>query len=552
MIPSTDTIFAAYRTAARQYGQRPFLHVPAGDGHGGSREPFEVTYGDMLTRAWALADRYQAAGYGPGHRVALVLENRPRFFEQFLALNRVGASIVPLSAELRAQEFLYLAKHSDVSLVVALPEHHPRLAQMLAPISGMPQVIADHGDEFQPPTPDREVPAALRLSPDEAALLYTSGTTGKPKGCVLSNEYLLECGRWYVTLGGLCTFQSGRERLITPLPLNHSNALAWSFMGMVLSGGCLVQLDRFHPRDWWDTVRQSRATIIHYLGVMPAMLLKSAPTPDDDFGDQIKFGFGAGVDPRHHSAFERRFGFPLIEAWAMTETGSAVVMAANEEPRQVATRCFGQPTAQMECRIVDEGGVDVPLGTSGELLVRRRGEDPRRYFFSGYYRDPAATAQAWADRWFHSGDVVRADADGRFYFVDRLKNIVRRSGENIAAVEVEGALLRHPAVKACAVAAVPDEVRGEEVFACVVLEGDAIASDALAADVFEFSNTLLAYYKAPGYIAFTSELPVTGSQKIQRAELRRLAQRLLAENLVTDLTARKKRARSVTADESAT
>src|SRR5690606_15875928 len=162
--------------------------------------------------------------------------------------------------------------------------------------------------------------------------------------------------------------------------------------------------------------------------------------------------------------FEQRFGFPLIEAWAMTETGSGAIAAANREPRHVGTRCFGRLDASMEHRIVDENGCNVLPGVAGEFLVRRRGEQPRRYFFSGYYKDHDATEHAWADGWFHTGDIVRADADGNLFFVDRRKNIVRRSGENIAAVEVEGALLRHPAVRGCAVTPVPDDIRGEEVF----------------------------------------------------------------------------------------
>ena len=142
----------------------------------------------------------------------------------------------------------------------------------------------------------------------------------------------------------------GMERMLTPLPMFHMNALAYSTMAMLMTGGCLVPLDRFHPRSWWRTVRESRATIIHYLGVMPAILMADPPDPADRSHD-VRFGFGAGVDGMLHAPFEERFGFPLIEAWAMTETGAGAVVAANTEPRHVGTHCFGRPAPEVEWRI---------------------------------------------------------------------------------------------------------------------------------------------------------------------------------------------------------
>lgn len=534
------TVFSAFEATASQYSERPFLHVPASACRRYSDSAIEQLYGETLSRVLTLSSAYVRAGYGPGQRVGLVLENRPRFFEHFLALNRVGASVVPISAELRAEELRYLVTHSAVALIAALPEYLGYVNDVRSAIDNPPSIVVDGPDVFQH-LPEPNGPPRNSAADDEAALVYTSGTTARPKGCMLSNAYFLECGRWYLAQGGLCAMELGRERLITPLPLNHSNALAWSFTAMVRSGGTLVQLDRFRTEDWWDAVRLSRATIIHYLGVMPAMLLKCVPTPADNVGAQVKFGFGAGVDPRNHEAFEARFGFPLIEAWATTETGAAAVIAANSPPRRVGTRCFGRSDPSIEHRLVDEAGCDVPRGVPGELLVRRRGADPRRFFFSGYHGDPAATAEVWEGDWFHTGDVVREDEDGLLYFVDRRKNIIRRSGENIAAVEVEGALLRHSAVRSCAAAPVQDDLRGEEVFACIILQDGAQPSAALAAELCEFCRPLLAYFKLPGYIAFVDSLPLTGSQKIQRAQLKELAGTLLAQGGAFNLTAQKKR-----------
>jgi len=376
----------------------------------------------------------------------------------------------------------------------------------------------------------------------ECALLYTSGTTGRPKGCRLSNEYFLRAGEWYAALDGAAPVRPDTERIITPLPLNHVNAMAFSTMVVLTAGGCLVQLDRFHPKSWWRSVRDSRATIVHYLGVMPAMLL-SAPAAASDRGHHVRWGFGAGVDKKNHAVFEERFGFPLVEAWAMTETGAAACIMANREPRHVGSSCFGAPEAFVEVRLVDEAGADVPDGTPGELLVRSSGPDPRRYFFGEYLKDAEATAEAWAGGWFHTGDMVKRGAGGVLHFIDRKKNVIRRSGENISAVEVESVLNQHPAVKSSAVAATPDELRGDEVLACIIPRDPVPASEraAVAASIVQHALAQLAYYKAPGYVAFVDEVPLTPSQKIQRGQLRELARSLPATAACIDTRTMKKR-----------
>jgi acyl-CoA synthetase (AMP-forming)/AMP-acid ligase II len=153
-----------------------------------------------------------------------------------------------------------------------------------------------------------ETGEALGSEEMEAALLYTSGTTGNPKGCILTNTYFLEAGRWYAEAGGLCALTPNGERMITPLPIFHMNAMAYSFMAMVAVGGCLTVLDRFHPSSWWRSVRESGATCLHYLGVMPSMLM-GAPEEPADRDHSVRFGFGAGVDPKLHAVSRRVSAF---------------------------------------------------------------------------------------------------------------------------------------------------------------------------------------------------------------------------------------------------
>ena len=523
-----STVHAAFKRVAARRGDADFLCVEAVTAE---------TYGiDAGARSWRevagevdrLRTAYAQAGYGHGHRVGLLLENRPAFFTHWLALNSLGISIVPIHAELRSAEWTYLIGHSEMSLAVVQPGREGGL-RAAAIEAGAP--LDTIRPEVAGQIPAARSPARLAGQPvgraSECALLYTSGTTGRPKGCRLANGYFLRAGEWYLGLGDLAEVRNDAERFITPLPLSHMNALAFSSMAAILSGGALVQLDRFHPTTWWQSVRESRATVVHYLGVMPAMLLAAPPSPlDHQHG--VRFGFGAGVDPRHHAAFEERFAFPLLEAWAMTETGAAGCIMANREPRHVGTSCFGRAELAVETRIVDEQGAAVGADVPGELLVRAAGTDPRRDFFLGYLKDEDATEEAWAGGWFHTGDVVRRSAEGDFHFVDRRKNVIRRSGENISAVEVESVLNLHLAVAASAVAATPDPVRGDEVLACIVLRKAANlpAPEQIAASIVRHALERLAYFKAPGYVAFVDALPLTVSQKIQRGELRELARTL--------------------------
>jgi acyl-coenzyme A synthetase/AMP-(fatty) acid ligase len=383
-------------------------------------------------------------------------------------------------------------------------------------------------------------------TPDtECALLYTSGSTGRPKGCILSNHYFWLAGDWYRKLGGLCSFRDGEDRLITPLPLTHMNALAVSTIAMIMTGGCLIQLDRFHPSSFWQTVQGSGATLIHYLGVMPAILLQLAPSQNDR-AHNLRFGFGAGVNPKHHAPFEARFGFPLIEAWSMTEVGGGAPIIAHHEPRHVGSSCIGKPGKDMEWQLRDDNGLPVTKGQPGELLVRRAGPNPRDGFFSGYFGNPQETEKVWEENWFHTGDLLREGPDGSLHFVDRKKSVIRRAGENISALEVEAVLSGLPGVKGVGVTAVPDDIRGDEVFAAIILEPGLVADLETAKNICQQAGESLSYFKVPGYVAFMDELPLTASQKLQRGEIKTLARQLVAAGKTHDLRSLKKKPGALT------
>ncbi len=539
------TVFEEFLQTREKVSTQAFLHIPRQASREYHPGPVDYTYTQALDDIDGLSEQYAAAGYGHGQRIAVMLDNRAEFFLHFLALNKLGVSVVPVNSGFLPREIAYVINHSDACLVLCLPHYREKVREALsAQEADIP--IADTQSMADLPPCNL---AAATAKPDrntEVAVLYTSGTTGTPKGCMLNNEYFTCMGEWYANIDGYCELTYGQERMLTPLPLVHMNALC-SMMAMIMSGGCIIQLDRFHASSWWDTVRESNATCLHYLGVIPAILLNQPETADDNLGQQIKFGFGAGVDPKHLQRFEERFGFPLVEGWAMTETGTYVCITANKEPRYIGTRSIGRAPEVIEYRLVDEQGNDVEPGEPGELLIRARGDNPGKGFFSGYYKNPEETARVWEGGYFHTGDVVRTSADGSFHFVDRRKNIIRRSGENIAAVEVENVLFQHPAVANCAVTPIYDEMRGEEVGACVILNETHARVEGLDSEedtaraLFTFCGEGLVYYKTPAYFLFMNELPMTVSQKLQRGEIKTLANKLVEDGRGIDLRTYKRR-----------
>jgi acyl-CoA synthetase (AMP-forming)/AMP-acid ligase II len=535
-----NTFFDTLQSSAKAFPDSPLLMTTPRLAAHWKLDSHVYTYEEALAEAARLRDGYARAGYGHGHRIAILLENRPVFFLHYLALNALGISIVPINPDYRSEETSYLLDHSEAEIVISIPERIENLRMIAETTDRNPPVIDIGAGLGQLPEPRT---SAMEKEPNpqtEAALLYTSGTTGRPKGCILTNEYFFTWGQWYLSEGGLVSLKQGKERLLQPLPTFHVNAIGHSFMGMLHSGGCLIILDRFHPKTWWADAIETGATIFHYLGVMPAMLL-NMPESKAEREHGMRFGLGGGVDPSLHAPFEARFGCPLLEGWAMTETGGAGCIIASSEPRHVGTRCIGRPREESELRIVDENGDDRSAGEPGELLIRRKGANPRAGFFAGYLKNKEATEEAWAGGWFHTGDIVKQGGDGSLFFVDRKKNIIRRSGENIASAEIELVLRKHPSVREIAVVAAPDEIRGEEVMACISLAPDVSSDRSSAEEIFDWCFERLAYYKAPGYIVFIDHLPTTSTQKVKKGNLSQLAQSLMKKNDCYDL--RKKKVR---------
>ncbi len=510
-----ETIGALFEARAKTFSDHSFLQVPANAARNYHPDGYLCSYGEAAKVVAEMEAKLSDAGYGHGHRIAVLLENRPEMLLIKLALAKRGISWVPVNPDYRPAEVAYLLQDSAAELALVAPELVELMAAGIAE-SGLDVPTVEMTENLpELPKARRPAPADQPVSgATEASLIYTSGTTGRPKGCIMSHAYEVEMGQWYASRGGLIQFEAGVTKVYCPLPLFHVNAAILLFMAVIDTGCAHIIPERFRASAWWRELVETGATAAHYLGIIIPALMNRAPEEWEQ-KHKVKWAVGAGVEPTLHRPFEERFGFPLIEVWGMTEM--CRMLADCHEPRSIDTRAMGRPQPGLDIRVVDENDVEVPRGVPGEMTLRYSAETPRRGAFSGYLNLPDATEEAWRGGWFHTGDTVVKDESGMVTFVDRKKNIIRRSGENIAAAEIEACLQDHPKVDRVAVVAVADAMRDEEVMACIQVLG--AADDVLAQELFDWSFARLAYYKAPGWIRFMDDIPVTGTQKIQKHSL---------------------------------
>jgi crotonobetaine/carnitine-CoA ligase len=477
-----------------------------------------LTYDELDRESDRVANGLAEAGIGPGDRVAALLFNSPEFPLLWFGLAKRHAILVPLNTALKGEILRYeLADSSPQGLVIdqRLWETYAAVRPGVA-IAREWSVPAPEGD----PTPgsagvpefaallrsSRAEPLPAPLPSDPASIMYTSGTTGPPKGAIIPYEKTLRT-----------PFEIGRRSnlapdsvLFTGLPLFHCNAQEMTALTALTYDLTAAFDDRFHASTYWETAAAMGATHVSLLISMINVLFKQPERPTDQ-GHGVRTALTAGTTKAVWPEFERRFGLTIVELYGMTECGCTTLM---NPPGAIRVGSVGTPLGFVEADVVDDEDRPVPDGVRGELVVR-----PRVPFtmFLGYLGKPEKTVESWRNLWFHTGDYVTRDPDGYYYFVDRKKDVIRRRGENLAPYDVESALNRHPCVFETAVVGVPSPLGEEDVKAYVQLRPGA-AVDARA--LFEFCVAELPFFMVPRYIEFIDEIPKTANQKSQRYLLR--------------------------------
>jgi crotonobetaine/carnitine-CoA ligase len=471
----------------------------------------EISRADFLTAvdgfaAW-LHDRI-----APGDRVAIVMHNRIEFMVAWIAIAAKGAILVSVNHDARRHDALHVLGDSGARVVLADAETHPLVAELAPELPDLEHLVLVDGPEprgLEPFTAPGS-PGIAELRVDPAALTnvyYTSGTTGPPKGCMLGHDYWIRFTGLYLDLYGM----GPEDRLLCCLQFFYGDP-PWQLLASLRAGTTLIAMRRFSVSRFWDVVRENDVTQVFGLASIPALLLSAPPDPDDR-ETEVRFGLQIGIGKELHAPMVERWGFPWMEGYGLTETGLVVGMPPGEAERMIGSGSIGLPVPGAEIAIRGEAGEEVEVDEPGEIWIKAPG------LFKGYLNRPEATAEALVDGWMRTGDLGRRDHDGFLYFLGRRKDIIRRSGENVAAAEVEQVLRAHPSVLEAAVVAVPDELRGEEVKAYVGLVEGESPDTVPPRQLIEHCAAELATYKVPRYIAYREEFPRTPSMRVRKSEL---------------------------------
>jgi len=502
---TSDGLAAELRLAAAGTPDRPFLRMVGG----------EWTYRQFDEEVDRVATGLHRLGVRQRDNVSLMLPNCFEFVVVWFALARLGAVTAPVNTAFRGDALANAINLVESRLLVAHATLLDRWTEVRSDLRTVDKIVVV-GDAVADPlaipyrtlraaqADDAAPPHPVITCADLCLLLYTSGTTGRSKAAMLSHRFVL------AQAGGVIDGLGLRDDdvLYCPYPLFHLDAAVMTVAPALLMRGVAAIGERFSASRYWDEMRALKATVFDFMGATLTMLWKQPPTPRDR-EHRARLGWGVPL-PAWAPEFEQRFGCRLVELYGSTEVGS-IIYTPLDAPRRPGS--CGKVLDRWEAKLVDDDGFEVPVGEPGELVVR---PNEPSVIMDGYYGMPETTLAAFRNLWFHTGDQLKQDADGHFYFVGRRKDIVRRRGESIAAAEVEMGIETHPDVLECAVIGVPSDMTEEEVMACVVLRpGATLSREKLA----EHCAQRMAHFMAPRYIRFLASLPKTPTDKVEKFRL---------------------------------
>ncbi|MDE0810799.1 MAG: AMP-binding protein [Alphaproteobacteria bacterium] len=472
------------------------------------------TYAETLNRIRKVAAALQSVSVGQDDHVVVWLPNNAESLETYLAINYIGGVYIPINTGYRGGLLAHVIENSDARVIIAHHDLAPRLDEIdtarleTVLLCGKTDArirnltIRDYHDivdaAAEPSDPLRPIQPW-----DLQSIVYTSGTTGPSKGTMSSYFHAynsMNHEAWY------CLRDD--DRALVNLPMFHIAGCFISY-AMLCRGGSITLSPGFKTDTFWDVVRATKSTMVFLLGVMCSFLIKQEPR-DDDQDHPLRMVFSVPLT-EESVIFRDRFGTDLYTLFNMTEVNTPIISEAN--PREPGRAGKARPVNEL--RIVDEHDIEVPEGEVGELIIR---PDLPWAINHGYYKNPEATVLAWRNGWFHTGDAFRQDAEGNYYFVDRLKDAIRRRGENISSFEVEVVVNDHPAVQECAAIPVPSEHGEDEVMVVLAAKPGQVVDPA---ELTDFLVSRMAHFMVPRYIRIMDELPKTPTTKIQKASLRK-------------------------------
>ncbi len=473
----------------------------------------ELSRGQLLEGSEIFAS-YLGDRIEPGDRVAIMLGNRAEYFIAWLAVIANRASLVSINPGSRGHDAGHVLADSGARILITDAEHRSLAGELRASSGTLRETIEVSDAEPNGLSGYRGARQVSLLSgpadPDDiVSVYYTSGTTGSPKGCMLSHRFWLRFVDLYLHLYGL---QPG-DRLLCWFQFYYLDP-PWMLLASLLAGTPLVVMRNFSVSRFWSTVVRHDVTVLFGSASVPLLLIAREPAAEEA-RQRVRYCVHVGIPAVVHQDLVDRWGFPWLEGYGMTETGLVIAMPPERGDAMTGSGSIGLPCPDVQIRVVDDADADVQAGQPGQLILKAPG------LMAGYLGRPELTSQLFQGGWLHTGDMVRVDEEGFVYFIGRKKDIVRRSGENISATEVEAVLRKHPSVVDAAIVAVPDGLRGEEAKAYVVLADGESQESVPPAELAQLCESELARFKVPRYWAYVAgDLPRTPSMRVRKEELR--------------------------------